>query len=404
MAIPEITKFAEAKGLNLVGTGDFTNPRWLAEIKENLEEVPDADIYRPRVDLKSPVRFMITGEVSTIFTYENRVRKVHHVIWTPNIETGEQINDRLAGFGDLSSDGRPVFNASAPEIAEVIMETSARNVIIPAHVWTPWFSLFGAFSGFDRIEDCYQDQTEHIFALETGLSSDPPMNWRLSELDRFALVSNSDCHSAWPWRLGREANLLELERLSYEEIVDAIRSKDAARFKGTIEVNPAYGKYHWTGHRGCGISMPPQKAMSLQDFCPVCHLKLTKGVEERIEELADRPPGFKPEGAISFTHLLPLHEIIANAVKVSSFTNKTVWRIYNTLIGRFGNEYSVLMEASAKKMGDVVGPRVAEAILRVREGLVKIEPGYDGEYGKLEIFEEGTETARESRLTLEDFW
>jgi len=242
MNLDKITQFAEVKGLNLMGTGDFTHPKWLEELRDGLVEVSGTGLYRPARRPNSPVRFMITGEVSTIFTYQDRVRKIHHVLLTPSIETAIQINDRLRRYGDLSVDGRPTLSMSAPQLVEEVMEVSRENVVIPAHAWTPWFSLFGAFSGFDRIEDCYQDMTKHIFAIETGLSSDPPMNWRLSALDRYALVSNSDSHSPWPWRIGREANVFELERFTYWEVVDAIRRKDPKRFLFTIETDPAYGK------------------------------------------------------------------------------------------------------------------------------------------------------------------
>jgi len=248
MNIQEITRFAQVKGLKVVGTGDFTHPGWLRELKVDLVEVERTGLYKPAEVSVSPVYFMITGEVSTIFVFDGETKKIHHVILTPSIETAEQINDRLSRYGDLEADGRPTLNMSAAHLVEEIMEVSRDNVVFPAHAWTPWFSIFGAFSGFDRVEDCYQDMSKHIFALETGLSSDPPMNWRLSALDKFTLLSNSDSHSTWPWRIGREANLFELKRLTYWEMVDAIKSKDPRRLRLTIETNPAYGKYHWTGH------------------------------------------------------------------------------------------------------------------------------------------------------------
>jgi len=268
------------------------------------------------------------------------------------------------------------------------MQVSDENVVIPSHAWTPWFSIFGAFSGFDRVEDCYQDMTKHIPALETGLSSDPPMNWRLSALDKFALVSNSDSHSSWPWRIGREANVFELERLTYKEVVDAIRKKDPKRFKFTIETDPAYGKYHWTGHRNCNVSLSPQEAIKFENRCPVCGRKLTKGVEQRVEELADRPAGFKPEKAIGYVHLLPLSEIIATVLGANYPGTQKVWSIYNPLIARFSDEYTVLLDATREEMSRIVDPKIAEAVIRVREEKVTVIPGYDGVYGQLMIFEE----------------
>jgi len=391
MVIEEITRFARIKGLNLVGTGDFTHPRWLKELSEDLVEVPDTCLYKPAKDSDSPVHYMITSEVSTIFTFRDEIKKIHHVILTPSLEAAIQVNDRLARYGNLTVDGRPILDMTAPQLVEEVMEVSDENVVIPSHAWTPWFSIFGAFSGFDRVEDCYQDVTKHIPALETGLSSDPPMNWRLSTLDKFALVSNSDSHSSWPWRIGREANVFELSELTYHEVTDAIRKKDSKRFRFTIETDPAYGKYHWTGHRNCNVSLSPQEAIKFGNRCPVCRRKLTKGVEQRVEELADRPMGFKPEGAIEYIHLLPLSEIIATVVGATFPGSQKVWSVYNPLIARFGDEYTVLIDAPKQEMSKIVDPKIAEAIVRVREGRVRVIPGYDGVYGQLVIFEEGEE-------------
>jgi uncharacterized protein (TIGR00375 family) len=391
MNIDEITRFARIKGLNLVGTGDFTHPKWLEELKRDLIEIPEISLYKSAKNPESPVHYMITGEVSTIFTFKDKVKKIHHVILTPTIETAVQISERLTHYGNLAIDGRPTLDMTAPQLVEEIMQISKENVVIPAHAWTPWFSLFGAFSGFDHIEECYQDMTKHILALETGLSSDPPMNWRLSSLDKFTLISNSDSHSHWPWRIGREANVFELEPLSYHEVVKAIRDKDPKRFKFTIETHPAYGKYHWTGHRNCKIAFSPQEAITFGNRCPVCGKRLTKGVEQRVEELADRPTGFKPIKAIGYMHLLPLSEIIATVLGVSYPSTRRAWEVYNTLITRFGDEYTVLIDASVGEMSKLVNPKIAEAIVRVREEKVKVIPGYDGVYGQLVIFEEQKE-------------
>jgi len=390
MGIEEIARFAKIKGLNLVGTGDFTHPLWLKELREQLIEDSNTNLYKFAKDPTLQVHFMITGEVATIFNFEGEIKKIHHVILTPNLETAIQINDRLAQYGSLDSDGRPVLNMSAPQLVEEVMAISNENEVIPAHAWTPWFSIFGAFSGFNKVEECYQDMTNHIHALETGLSSDPPMNWRLSSLDKYTLISNSDSHSFWPWRIGREANVFELEMLTYREVIDAIRKKDSNRFKFTIETDPAYGKYHWTGHRNCGVSMPPQKAIETGNRCPVCHRKLTKGVEQRVEELADRAPNYHPPKTIGYMHLLPLSEIIATVTGTSYPTNQKVWNTYNALINKFGNEYTVLIDASKEDIANIVDPKIAEAIIRVREEKIKVIPGYDGVYGQLVIFEDET--------------
>ena len=292
MTIGEITRYAKIKGLKLVGTGDFTHPKWFSELSEELAEVSDTGLYGSAKHPESLIRYMLTAEVCTIFSVDEKSKKIHHVIITPSLETATQINEKLKLFGNLGVDGRPFLKMTASQLVEEVMQVSEKNEVVPAHVWTPWFSLFGAFSGFDNVEDCYEDMTKHIHILETGLSSDPPMNWRVSSLDKFTLISNSDCHSHWPWRIGREANVLELDRLTYNEVIDTLRKKDPKRFKFTIETNPAYGKYHWTGHRKCNISLPPQEAIKYGNRCPSCGRKLTRGVEQRIEELADRPADY----------------------------------------------------------------------------------------------------------------
>jgi uncharacterized protein (TIGR00375 family) len=385
MSTAEIARFSRIKGLNLVGTGDFTHPLWLKELKETLEPLPDASLYKLVGKHESSTSFMITTEVCTIFQFQNDFKKVHHVILTPSIETATQINDRLSKYGDLASDGRPMLNMTAANLVEEVMGVSGDNMVFPAHAWTPWFSIFGAFSGFNSVEECYQDMTKHIRALETGLSSDPPMNWRLSKLDKYTLVSNSDSHSYWPWRIGREANVFELERPSYHEIVEAIRNKDATRFKFTIETDPAYGKYHWTGHRNCRVALSPQEAVKVSNMCPVCRRRLTKGVEQRIEELADRPADFTPENPIGFKRLLPLSEIIATVLGTDSPSTQKVWSIYNALVEKFSNEYNVLIEAPFEALRTVSNEKVAEMIVKVREGKVRVIPGYDGVYGRLDV-------------------
>ena len=406
MDITEITRFAKIKGLTLVGTGDFTHPKWFSELSEELTEVAGSSLYGSAKHPESPIRYMLTAEVCTIFTVDEKSKKIHHVLFTPSLETATQINDRLKRYGDLSVDGRPFLDMTASQLVEEVMGFSDENEVVPAHVWTPWFSLFGAFSGFDTVEDCYADMTKHIHALETGLSSDPPMNWRLSALDRFTLISNSDCHSHWPWRIGREANVFELNQLTYMEVVDAIRKKDPHRFKFTIETNPAYGKYHWTGHRNCNVSLPPQEAKKYGNHCPVCGRKLTRGVEQRIEELADRPADYTPENPIGYKRLLPLSEIITAVVGVSYPGTKKVWSIYNPLIQKFDDEYTVLIDASKEEMSKIVDPRIAEAIVRVREEKAHVVPGYDGVYGQLVIFDkkqEATQQPKPKQKSMVDF-
>jgi uncharacterized protein (TIGR00375 family) len=385
MNIKEIARFAKIKGLNLVGSGDFTHPKWLREIQETLIQDPQTKLCRVADLPDSPVHFMLTTEVCTIFNCQNESKKVHHVIFAPNIEVVAQINDALKNYGNLTTDGRPILNMTAPQLVEEIMNTSKENMIFPAHAWTPWFSVFGAFSGFDTMDDCYQDMTKHIHALETGLSSDPPMNWRLSKLDHFALVSNSDCHSFWPWRIGREANVFDLDKVTYNEVLDAIQTNDPKRFKFTIETDPAYGKYHWTGHRTCNVSLSAHDAQKFGNICPVCRRKLTKGVEQRVEELADRPADFKRDNVPSFMRLLPLSEIIATVLGADSPSLQSVWKIYNQLVDKFGNEYSVLIDAPREALSQVAEEKIVETILRVRDGSAYVIPGYDGVYGRLDL-------------------
>jgi uncharacterized protein (TIGR00375 family) len=410
MNIEEIAKYAKIKGLHLVGTGDFTHPVWLKEIRETL--TPDVDMGLLKLaKTDSPVRFMLQTEVCTIFDYKGESKKVHHVILTPSLEAADQINERLKKYGDLASDGRPILDATAPQLVEEVMAVDSRNMVFPAHAWTPWFSIFGAFSGFDTIEDCYQDMTKHIHALETGLSSDPPMNWRLSGLDKYALVSNSDCHSFWPWRIGREANVFELEKFTYREVTESIARNDSSRFKYTIEVDPAYGKYHWTGHRNCNVSLSPPEAIKFGNICPVCRRKLTKGVEQRVEELADRPIDHKRADAPGFMRLLPLSEILAAAIGTDSPAIQAVWKPYNSLIEKFGDEYSVLIDAPLDAMASVVDAPFAQAVMKVRDGSAKVTPGYDGVYGQLvlgmdvpTVKPKPPSVARVQQRSMSDFW
>jgi uncharacterized protein (TIGR00375 family) len=385
MSIRELLAYAPLKGINLLGTGDALHPLWLKELKETLEEVPGTGLYKiegSSVDLY----FVVQAEVGTIHEVEGRTRRIHHVVLMPSLEVAEQVADVLGKLGDLKADGRPVFKVEPAELVEMLLQVDEDVFVFPAHAWTPWWSIFGSISGVDSLEECYGDKSHKIKALETGLSSDPEMNWRVSSLDTLALLSNSDSHSPYPHRLGREANVFDLKEPSYRGLINAIVSKDPSKFLMTIEVDPAYGKYHWTGHRRCGVSMPPKEAIKRGNKCPVCGRQLTKGVEQRVEELADRPKGFRPLNAIDFKRLLPLAEIIAECLRVREETklySGQVWELYMKLVNSFGNELNVLLNASLKRLEGVVPSKVAEAIIRVREGRVIVKPGYDGVYGRL---------------------
>jgi DNA helicase-2/ATP-dependent DNA helicase PcrA len=374
MNIEELSKYAKVKGVNLLGTGDFTHPHWLRELRERLSGSGEG-IYQ-----YNNMSFMLTAEISLIYTQGGKGRRVHHVLLAPSFDVVDQINEWLSTRGRLDYDGRPIFGFGSVEMVENLMGISRDIEIIPAHAWTPWFSIFGSRSGFDSVEGCFGDQAGHIHALETGLSSDPAMNWRLSSLDRYALVSFSDSHSAWPWRLGREATVFDLKGLTYNGIIRAIRTREG--LAETLEFFPEEGKYHYDGHRACNVCMEPRESIKAGNVCPVCRRPLTIGVLHRVEELADREEGFRPEGAKPFRSLIPLSEIIATVTGTGTVASKRVWADYNRLIEAFGSEYRVLLEAEQGEMARVVEPRIAEAVVRVREGRVRMQPGFDGEYGK----------------------
>jgi len=397
MDLEGIAKGAKLKGLNLVGTGDFTHPAWLEELKKKLEPYDESGLYTYK-----GVYFMLTTEVCTVFEREGEIKRIHHVIHAPSFEIVEQVNEALSRYGDLTRDGRPTLNMSAAELVEELMKISNDVVITSAHAWTPWFSLFGSRSGFDSVRDCYEDQVHHIFSLETGLSSDPAMNWRLSQLDRFALLSNSDSHSPHPWRLGREANVFELKEMNYYELFDAVKKKDKKRFLFTIEVDPSYGKYHYDGHRKCRVRLHPREAMKFNNVCPVCNKPLTIGVLHRVEELADREEGFVPRDAIPFKTLLPLCEIIAAVYGVDLYSAKVIEE-HDRLIAKFGSELKVLLDANYEELCEFTEEAVARAIIKVRNGEARYEPGYDGVYGRIILEERRVGDTRTPQLSLKDF-
>lgn len=382
MNLEELERFAALKGIGILGTGDFTHPEWFAELKAKLE--PTDGFFRSKT---GRVRWVLTAEVSNIYSTPEGVKKVHHVILAPSLEVASQINDLLSKRGNLKADGRPIFGKfPAPELVETVMSVSPDCEVIPAHIWTPWFSLFGSNSGFDRISDCYQDQLKHIHALETGLSSDPAMNWRLSQLDPYALVSNSDCHSPYPWRLGRECNAFEVS--DYPDMIRALRTKDPKKFLYTLEVDPGYGKYHYDGHRACGVRMSPNDSNHVGKVCPKCGRPLTIGVLNRVEELADRPDGFVPKGAIPFRSLIPLSELISAAMGGVGIATRKVWDAFYKLVTPFGSELSVLLQAPEDELHKLADRKLVETILLNREGRIRISPGYDGVYGVPVLFGE----------------
>lgn len=418
MSLESIWKWAQLKGITVVGTGDFTHPKWYQELKEKLES-EYGNLFKLNetyhnedmpLSCRDDVYFMLSTEISCIYTKNQKLRKVHSLIFAPDFVTASKINTALSGIGNLSSDGRPILGLDAKKLLQIVMDISDKAMLVPAHAWTPHFSVFGASSGFDSLEECFDELTPQIHAIETGLSSDPAMNWRLSSLDRITLISNSDAHS--PAKLGREANILDTgnyntplipslargdtkgvkggqgkinTEISYEFITNAIKTKKG--FAGTIEFFPEEGKYHYDGHRVCDINLSPQETIENNYLCPVCGKKVTVGVMHRVEELADRENGFRPESASPFYSLIPLQEIISETKKVGA-NSKAVSREYFHLLDKLGNEFGILMETPLDDIERAGTPLLREAISRMRSGRVNIIPGFDGEYGKVKIFEE----------------
>ncbi|MEM3374050.1 MAG: endonuclease Q family protein [Candidatus Woesearchaeota archaeon] len=374
--IENMEKYAKIKGINLLGTGDFQHPKWIKELKESLNE-DGSGILRT----KNNFPFILTSEISLIYSQAGKGRKIHNIVWVKSFDVAEQVSEALLKKGRIDYDGRPIFGMSCPEFTEIMKEIDDKIEIIPAHVWTPWFGLFGSNSGFNSVEEAFQEKANKIYALETGLSSDPEMNWRLSKLDRFSLVSFSDSHSYWPWRLGRETTIFDFEdedKFTYDNIIKAIRTKQG--LKETIEVDPGYGKYHYDGHRNCNFSVSPEEAIKLKNICPKCRKPLTIGVEHRVNELADRPYGFKPKDAIDFKKLLPLSELIS-AVYRKNVSSKFVWETYYKLVGKLGSEFDILRKTPIEEIERYVDKKLAEFILKNRNQEIKVIPGYDGNYG-----------------------
>jgi len=383
-----LAQWAELKGIKVLGTGDFTHPTYFAELRAKLE--PQSNGLLGLIKGANRTYFLLTAEVSNIFSDRGKTRKIHTLIFAPDFDAAERINGRLERMGRLSADGRPIFGFPVRELVKTVLGISDRCLVIPAHAWTPWFSLFGANSGFDSLEECFGEESKHIHAIETGLSSDPEMNWRLSALDPITLISNSDAHS--PSRIGREANVFAGEP-NGQEMLEAIRQKDRSKFLFTIEFYPEEGKYHYDGHRACGIVFSPAETKRNNYLCPVCKKKLTVGVMHRVESLADRPVGAMPPGGIPSVHLVPLEEIIAAALE-QGVNTAAVEREYQRMISQGGSEFNILLDLSPSDLASFCSPRILEGILRVREGRLRIIPGHDGTYGKIQIFigEEGEET------------
>jgi len=391
MDVKSLSEWAKLKGITLMGTGDFTHHLWLEELKNNLEDCANG-LYK-----YNGINFILTAEVSSIYSKGGRTYRIHNLIFAPSFKSVDLINERLGRIGNLASDGRPILGLDAAELARIVFDIDDNCMIVPGHIWTPWFSLFGSMSGFDRIEDCFEDQTPKIFALETGLSSDPAMNWRISALDKFTLISNSDSHS--PQKIGREANVFNCA-LDYKTIREVLKTKDNKRFLYTIEFFPEEGKYHYDGHRLCGVRWSPKETKENNGRCNICKKPVTIGVVNRVEQLADRPEGFKPLNSIPFKNFIPLDEIIAD-VKGINKGSVAVERDYHSYLAKFGTEFDILMRAPKDVLSKGLPPKVAEGVLRVREGRVNLKAGFDGEYGKISIFaEDEAKNRNEEQLKL----
>jgi len=401
MVLEEIDRVAHDKGILVMATGDFTHPAWFSEIKEKLEPA-EPGLFKLKKQFKKPglsgnfpeTRFILTVEISGIYsrpsttlgaspltTGINKTYRIHNLIFSPDLETAAKINSRLGLIGKLSSDGRPILGLDTRELAKIIFNINPKAVIIPAHAWTPWFSLFGSMSGFNSIEECFGEYSKYIFAIETGLSSDPKMNWRLSQLDNIALISNSDSHSLE--RIGREANIFNIE-LSYDSIISAIKSRDLEKFVATIEFFPEEGKYHFDGHRACGVVFSPEETKKHNNICPECGRKLTIGVLNRVHELADRPDGYHAEDRVPFHYIVQLDEIIAKSLGMGSASQR-VKSEYENIIKIFGGEFKILMEKGLDELSyEGINPKIIGGIASLREGKVRFDPpGFDGQYGNM---------------------
>jgi len=390
--LENIYKYSKIKGINVIATGDFTHPKWIQEIQENLiESEPGLFEYKKSKQIKRELpqsirnnltRFILSSEISTIYTNKGKVRKVHHLILAPNIKTVLKLNRKLSKIGNIHSDGRPILGISSKDLLKLCLDTDSRLIYIPAHIWTPWFSIFGSKSGYNSFEEAYDELAGEIKIIETGLSSDPFMNWRVKQIQPKTIISNSDAHSVR--NLGREANLLDTD-LNYDSIRSALLTNDK-RVIGTIEFYPDEGKYHLDGHRNCNVSFTPEETKKLKGICPVCKKPLVIGVLNRVHELADFSPTYKPKNHKEVKYIIPLAEMIAEIKGIKSSHSKNVEAEYFRLINDFGSEFEILINLDTKKLKEKGYDEIAQSIEKMRKGEVYIKPGYDGEYGKISVF------------------
>ena len=399
--------WAQYKGIHIVGTGDFVHPKWFKELEEKLEPAERGlfklkDKFATGLDARIPkscrgqVRFMLTVEISNIYKRHDKVRKVHNLIFSPSLQAAKKIQTKLGAIGNISSDGRPILGLDSYDLLKLTLEADAKNLFVPAHIWTPWFSAFGSMGGFDSMQDAFGDLTKHIFAVETGLSSDPPMNWRLKGLDDFILISNSDAHS--PSKLGREANIFDTG-FSYDGIYKALSDKKDKGLLSTLEFFPEEGKYHFDGHRDCQVRWHPKETIKHKGICSVCGKPVTVGVMSRVEILADRDEGAKSKRWRPYQNIVPLPELIA-AAKDVGIAGKAVQEAYMNILSKLGNEFYILLDCPIADIQRVAGDVLAEGINRMRQGNVDIAAGYDGEFGTIKIFESGEREHIDQQMSL----
>jgi DNA helicase-2/ATP-dependent DNA helicase PcrA len=407
LTLEGIDSACRVKGVGVVATGDFTYPAWFSALKNELTEIAcptrltashggrgQSGLYKLKNSADDKIKFLLSTELSLIYKAGGKARRIHLVVHAPNLSAVAELNEFLDKHYNIRSDGRPILGMSAPDLVKLCLKIHPEFLIYPAHIWTPWFSVFGSKSGFDSLEECFGDETGNIYAYETGLSSDPEMNWRVSALDKLTLLSNSDAHS--PANIAREANVFELGEFSYAEIYNIIKSKQSEKILYTIEFYPEEGMYHFDGHRDCGFSCEPAEALKLKGICPKCGRPLTIGVANRVEELADNPAGRRPEGASDFKKLVELDKIIAECLNIKSRQSKQVQAEYHKLIKALGSELYILIDAPLDKIKTASNGRVAEAIKRVRAGELIIRPGYDGRYGEVRIFADNEKEVQKS--------
>jgi uncharacterized protein (TIGR00375 family) len=396
LTLENIDSACRRKGIGIVGTGDFSFPAWFKSIENELEEIDKSGLFRLKTRDDAGIRFMLSNEVSLVYKKNGKSRRLHLCLASPSLEAVRELNKQLDKDFNIRSDGRPILGLSASDFMRILFAIDDRWLVYPAHIWTPWYAVFGSMSGFDTLEECFDEWTDKIFAYESGLSSDPEMNWRLSQLDRLTLLSNSDAHSL-P-NLGREASVFDLKEISYAEIYETIKNKRNSHtlnrkeqshlsyLDHTIEFYPEEGMYHVDGHRACNISMEPKETKKHGGVCPVCQKPLVIGVMNRVEALADRPAGFRPDNAANFCKLVELDKIIAQSLGLRNRAAKKVQPIYEQMLSNIGPELFILEKADLETVSHTANPKIAEGLRRVRAGELFIKPGFDGQYGELQIF------------------